>query len=139
MESAVLQLQERTLRLRAEPSELAHARELADEAACRFGFDEVDRYQFKLAVSEAVANAIEHGRPYPDGTIALCLIEDGDRLTAEVYDAGRFTTSLVEEGALPERGRGLAFMTVFVDELDILRGEDHTAVRLSKRRPPRAH
>ena len=134
MAAVALQLAQRTLRLHADPSQLAVAREFADDAAARFGFDEVDRYQFKLAVSEAVANAIEHGRPYPDGKIALQLIEEADLLTMEVFDAGRFTTNLVEEGALPERGRGLAFMTVFVDELDIVRADDHTAVRLSKRR-----
>ena len=134
MAAVALQQAQRALRLPADASQLAVAREFADDAAARFGFDEVDRYQFKLAVSEAVANAIEHGRPYPDGTIALQLMEEGDLLTMEVYDAGRFTTNLVEEGALPERGRGLAFMTVFVDELDIVRADDHTAVRLSKRR-----
>ncbi|MGZ4201608.1 MAG: ATP-binding protein [Thermoleophilaceae bacterium] len=134
MAAVALQQAQRALRLPADASQLVVAREFADDAAARFGFDEVDRYQFKLAVSEAVANAIEHGRPYPDGTIALQLTEEGDLLTMEVYDAGRFTTNLVEEGALPERGRGLAFMTVFVDELDIVRADDHTAVRLSKRR-----
>ncbi len=134
MAAVALQQAQRALRLPADASQLAVAREFADDAAARFGFDEVDRYQFKLAVSEAVANAIEHGRPYPDGTIALQLMEEGDLLTMEVYDAGRFTTNLVEESALPERGRGLAFMTVFVDELDIVRADDHTAVRLSKRR-----
>jgi anti-sigma regulatory factor (Ser/Thr protein kinase) len=138
MESAVLQFEQSELRLRSDASQLAVARDFADAAAERFGFDETDRYQFKLAVSEAVANAIEHGRPYPDGTIGLQLIERPDRLTMEIYDAGRFTTNLAEQEGLPERGRGLAFMTVFVDELDILRGEDHTAVRLSKRRRPAA-
>ncbi len=135
MESAVLQLEQHVQRLPAEPSQLAHARAFAEAAAERFGLDETDCYQFKLAVSEAVANAIEHGAPYPDGTIGLKIFEKADRLTVEVYDCGRFTTNLAEQGALPERGRGLAFMTVFVDELDILRGEDHTAVRLTKLRP----
>ena len=123
------------LRLPAEASQLAVARQFAEEAAERFGLDETDTYQFKLAVSEAVANAIEHGSPYPDGTVCLRLYEDADTLTIEVCDCGRFTTNLAEQGALPERGRGLAFMTVFVDELDILRGDDHTAVRLTKHRP----
>jgi anti-sigma regulatory factor (Ser/Thr protein kinase) len=135
MESAVLQLEQHLLRLPADPSQLTVARRFAEEAAERFGLDETDSYQFKLAVSEAVANAIEHGCPYPDGTIGVALFEDGDALTIEVSDCGHFTTDLAEQGSLPERGRGLAFMTVFVDELDILRGEDHTAVRLTKHRP----
>jgi anti-sigma regulatory factor (Ser/Thr protein kinase) len=134
VESAVVQLQQHLLRLPAEPSQLAVARQFAEEAAERFGLDETDAYQFKLAVSEAVANAIEHGCPYPDGTIALRLYEETHTLTAEIVDCGRFTTTLAQQGALAERGRGLAFMTVFVDELDIMRGEDHTAVRLTKYR-----
>jgi anti-sigma regulatory factor (Ser/Thr protein kinase) len=135
MEAAVLQLQRQLLRLPADPSQLAVARRFAEEAAERFGLDESGRYQFKLAVSEAVANAIEHGCPYPDGTIGVELFEEPDSLTIEITDCGVFTTTMGEQGSLPERGRGLAFMTVFVDELDILRGEDHTAVRLTKHRP----
>ena len=135
MEAAVLQLQRQLLRLPADPSQLAVARRFAEEAAERFGLDESGRYQFKLAVSEAVANAIEHGCPYPDGTVGVELFEEPDSLTIEITDCGVFTTTMGEQGSLPERGRGLAFMTVFVDELDILRGEDHTAVRLTKHRP----
>jgi anti-sigma regulatory factor (Ser/Thr protein kinase) len=136
MEAAVLQLQQQQLlRLPADASQLAVARRFAEEAAERFGLDESGRYQFKLAVSEAVANAIEHGCPYPDGTVGVELFEEADSLTIEITDCGVFTTNVDEQGTLPERGRGLAFMTVFVDELDILRGEDHTAVRLTKHRP----
>jgi anti-sigma regulatory factor (Ser/Thr protein kinase) len=134
MEAAVLQLQQQLLRLPADPSQLTVARRFAEEAAVRFGLDESGCYQFKLAVSEAVANAIEHGCPYPDGTIGVELFEEADSLTIEITDCGVFTTNMDEQGSLPERGRGLAFMTVFVDELDILRGEDHTAVRLTKHR-----
>jgi anti-sigma regulatory factor (Ser/Thr protein kinase) len=135
MEAAVLQLQQQLLRLPADPSQLTVARRFAEEAAVRFGLDESGCYQFKLAVSEAVANAIEHGCPYPDGTVGVELFEEADSLTIEITDCGVFTTNVDEQGTLPERGRGLAFMTVFVDELDILRGEDHTAVRLTKHRP----
>ena len=135
MEATVLQLKQHLLRLPADPSQLAVARQFAEEAAGRFGLDETESYQFKLAVSEAVANAIEHGCPYPDGTVGLELFEEADSLTIEVTDCGVFTTKMAEQGTLLERGRGLAFMTVFVDELDILRGEDHTAVRLTKYRP----
>jgi anti-sigma regulatory factor (Ser/Thr protein kinase) len=135
MEAAMIQLQRHHLRLPADPSQLTVARRFAEEAAERFGLDETDCYQFKLAVSEAVANAIEHGCPYPDGTVGVELIEEPEALTIEVTDCGVFTTKMAEQGALLERGRGLAFMTVFVDELDILRGEDHTAVRLTKHRP----
>ena len=134
MEAAVLQLQQHLLRLPADPSQLSVARQFAEEAGERFGLDETERYQFKLAVSEAVANAIEHGCPFPDGTLGLALFEEADSLSVEVTDCGVFTTNLGEQGSLPERGRGLAFMTVFVDELDILRGEDHTVVRLTKHR-----
>jgi serine/threonine-protein kinase RsbW len=135
MEAAVLQLPQQLLRLPADPSQLAVARQFAEDAAARFGLDETDCYQFKLAVSEAVANAIEHGCPYPDGTVGVELIEEPDSLTVEISDCGVFTPKMVaEQGSLLERGRGLAFMTVFVDELDILRGEDHTVVRLTKHR-----
>ena len=50
------------LKLPAELSRLPDARSWADTAAEAFGFDEMVRYQIKMAVSEGVANAVEQAR-----------------------------------------------------------------------------
>jgi serine/threonine-protein kinase RsbW len=122
------------LRLLPFASELATAREFVDAAAERFGLDETRRYQFKLAVSEATANAIEHGSPLADGTLHLALIEDGDALTCTIRDAGRFTATPAEPEVLPDRGRGLAFMMALTDSVDFSHGDDGTVVSLTVRR-----
>jgi len=59
------------LKLPAELSRLPDARNWADSAAEAFGFDEMVRYQIKMAVSEGVANAVEHGSASPHDEIHL--------------------------------------------------------------------
>src|SRR6478735_9026668 len=57
------------LRLRPDAVEVARARGFAEAAATRCGFGPAAQEDFKLATSEAVSNAIEHGLPCPDGAI----------------------------------------------------------------------
>jgi len=123
------------LELRAAPSELASARRFADGAAARFGLGERERYEFTFAVNEAVSNAIEHGRPSPEGTIRMRVAEEDGALVFEVEDHGTFAPKPSTLDPLRERGRGLAFMAAVVDEVDVRRGSRGTVVRLCKRRP----
>jgi serine/threonine-protein kinase RsbW len=122
------------LELKADPGELATARRFAEAAAARFGLEERERWEFTFAVNEAVSNAIEHGRPAPDGTIRIQLAADDGTLVFEVEDHGTFAPHPPEIDPLPERGRGLAFMAATVDEVDVRRGPGGTVVRLCKRR-----
>ncbi|MGH2804352.1 MAG: ATP-binding protein, partial [Thermoleophilaceae bacterium] len=95
--------------------------------------DERERYEFTFAVNEAVSNAIEHGRPSPHGTIRLQSAEEDGALVLYVEDHGTFAPKAAGLEALPERGRGLAFMAAVVDEVDVCRGAGGTLVRLCKR------
>jgi serine/threonine-protein kinase RsbW len=122
------------LDLMADPGELVTARRFADAAAARFGLEERERWEFTFAVNEAVSNAIEHGRPSPDGTIRIQLAAEDGKLVFEVEDHGTFAPCPPEVDRLPERGRGLAFMAATVDEVDVRRGPRGTVVRLCKRR-----
>jgi serine/threonine-protein kinase RsbW len=124
----------RELDLRAEPTELSTARRFADDAAARFGMDEDERYAFTFAVNEAVSNAIEHGRSSREGTIRMQVAVEDGALVFSVEDFGTFAPKAPTAEALPERGRGLAFMAAFVDEVDVRRGDQGTVVRLCKRR-----
>jgi anti-sigma regulatory factor (Ser/Thr protein kinase) len=125
---------ERQLELPADPAELATVRRFADEAAARFGLEEQERFDFTFAVNEAVANAIEHGHPSPDGTIRVQMAQEDEALVCEVEDHGTFVPKPPAVDPLPERGRGLAFMAATVDEVDVRCGESGTLVRLCKRR-----
>jgi anti-sigma regulatory factor (Ser/Thr protein kinase) len=118
--------------LRAHPSELGEARAFADQQAREFGFGEEQRYGLTFAVNEAVSNAIEHGAPSRDGTVKICAVEEDRALAFYVWDWGRFSPDVPVPQALPERGRGLAFMAALVDEVDLRREGEATVVRLAK-------
>ena len=123
---------ERELWLVAEADELERARRFAESAATDYGLAEDHRFQFTFAVNEAVANAIEHGGPSPQGTIKLCVAEEHGSLCFYVWDWGRFAPGLRGVEAVPERGRGLALMAALVDEVDLRPAGKTTLVRLAK-------
>jgi serine/threonine-protein kinase RsbW len=122
------------LELNADPGQLATARRFVDAAAARFGLAERDRYEFTFAVNEAVSNAIEHGRPSPEGRIRLHVAEENGALVFEVEDHGTFAPGPPAVDGLSERGRGLAFMAATMDEVDVRRSDNGTVVRLCKHR-----
>lgn len=52
----------------------------------------------------------------------------------EVADNGRFVPRVERRGAMPESGRGLEFMRLMMDEVDVRSTSDGTLLRLTKRR-----
>src|SRR5262245_1238428 len=124
------------LDLPAELSRLPDARAWADAAAEAFGFDEMVRYQIKMAVSEGVANAVEHGSASPRDQIHLRAAGEGDSLAFYIRDSGKFIPRISPRGEMPERGRGLAFLGQLMDEVDIKPSADGTELRFCKRLAP---
>jgi anti-sigma regulatory factor (Ser/Thr protein kinase) len=124
---------ERELSLPADLSRLLEARRFAADAAADFGFDEATQQQIKLAANEAVANAMEHGSSTPSDEVGLTAVEEGGALAIYVRDAGSFVPRILHRAAMPERGRGLAFMDLLMDEVDVRPGGSGTEVRLVKR------
>ena len=117
----------------ADLSHLSEAREFAVDAAAEFGLDEFAVYRVKLAISEAVANAIQHGSTSPDDPVEIVVAEESGALALYVRDSGRFVPRVGERGEMPERGRGLEFMGQLMDEVDVRPGATGTEVRLSLR------
>jgi anti-sigma regulatory factor (Ser/Thr protein kinase) len=117
-----------------DPGELKRVRRLAEMAAWEFGLDEERRFEFTFAANEAVSNAIEHGRPSPWGAIGITLERSDDVLSLSVRDWGTFQAELSPREDLADRGRGLAFVTAFVDDMRVRREPDGTVVELSVRR-----
>jgi anti-sigma regulatory factor (Ser/Thr protein kinase) len=95
--------------------------------------DEEDRYRVRLAMSEAVTNAIRHGSAAPRDLVRLSALEDGGTLVFYVADAGRFVPRMAPRGELPESGRGLEFLRQRMDEVEVRPGGDGTVPRFSKR------
>jgi anti-sigma regulatory factor (Ser/Thr protein kinase) len=117
----------------ADVARVKEARDFAERCAADFGLGEDARYQVKLAISEAVTNAIQHGSSSPSDPIRISAAEESDALVFEVADTGRFRPR-VRRGALPESGRGLEFMRLMMDDVDLRAGADGTLLRFSKRR-----
>jgi anti-sigma regulatory factor (Ser/Thr protein kinase) len=90
------------------------------------GTDDVE-----LAISEAVANAIEHGRPCKDGWIHVRASISPRRLTFRVLDGVNFAPAPL---ASAERGRGLAAMAVLMDEVTLRCSDGQTLLALTKLR-----
>ena len=111
---------------------LDDARRLIEEAASELGYDDAAIWDMKLAATEALMNAIEHGRPSEDGMVHLRLAQEHGDLLLEVWGGG-----IEESGQLPQasnRGRGIAIMTGLMDEIELKRNPQGSRIRLAKRR-----
>jgi anti-sigma regulatory factor (Ser/Thr protein kinase) len=118
---------------RADLTNLKEARDFAERAAADFGFDSDGRYQVKLALSEAITNAIQHGSSSPFEHVRIGIAPKAGALVFEVADSGRFVPRVERRGAMPEGGRGLEFMRLMMDEVDVRSTSEGTRLRLTKR------
>ena len=114
---------------------LKEARDFAERAAADFGFDGNACYDVKLAMSEAVTNAIQHGSSSPSDPIKIAVLAEGQALVFEVLDTGRFRPRVRRRGELSESGRGLEFVRLVMDDVDLRPGAKGTLMRFIKRRP----
>ena len=119
--------------IRADLGLIKEARDFAERAAADFGFDGSACYDVKLAMSEAVRNAIQHGSSSPSDPIRILVLAEGPDLVFEVLDTGRFVPRVMRRGELSESGRGLEFMRVLMDEVDLRPGKSGTLMRFIKR------
>lgn len=110
-----------SLRLRVPPDPRygRYVRERVTSFAGTHDVPEHDALEFVTAVSEALANAIEHSRSAETIEVSCWLVGD-DQLIATVVDYGvGFEGPVLGEPRLPEplaeRGRGLPIMRRFTD------------------------
>jgi anti-sigma regulatory factor (Ser/Thr protein kinase) len=113
---------------------LKEARDFAARAAKDFGLNEGACYDVKVAMSEAVTNAIRHGSSSPKDPIRIAIMAEGPSLVFEVLDTGRFIPRVMRRGELSESGRGLEFMRILMDEVDLRPTKGGTLMRFIKRR-----
>jgi anti-sigma regulatory factor (Ser/Thr protein kinase) len=123
--------------IKADLARLKEARDFAERAAEDHGFDSAGVYQLKLAMSEAVTNAIQHGSSSDEDPIYLRAVAEGEALAFYVKDTGRFA-QLSKPGGDPaeEGGRGLEFMRRLMDEVELRPGDEGTLLRFAKRPEP---
>ncbi len=125
--------EQRTMTIGADPERLAEAREWAQLAAAEAGFGETDCYQVKLAISEAVANAIQHGSHNRSDSIHIDAFEHDGSLVFQVRDNGTFEAPLARASIDDESGRGLELLTLMMDEVHITSTGEGSLLRFAKR------
>jgi serine/threonine-protein kinase RsbW len=121
--------------LRADPASASVARAFAGQAVQDLGCDRVATEAFRLGISEAVANAVEHGAPCDNGLISVSLYIEAGCLTTEIRDCGDFKAARQPADSLDERGRGLPLMFALMDHVEIDSVPGQTVVRLARRLP----
>jgi anti-sigma regulatory factor (Ser/Thr protein kinase) len=119
--------------IRADLGRLKEARDFAERAAADFGLDGTALYDVKLAMSEAVTNAIQHGSSSPNDRIKIVVAVERGALVFEVFDTGSFRPRLVRRDDFAESGRGLEVMRVLMDEVDLRLSDNGTLMRFKKR------
>jgi anti-sigma regulatory factor (Ser/Thr protein kinase) len=111
------------------------ARSLVRAAAADAGLDGAPAWDLMLASTEAVNNAVQHGRAWPNGCIRFAT-EPCDRgLRVEVCDLGKFDSALEPAPLDATSGRGMQIIAALVDRLEVRNGDGRTLVRFEKHRP----
>lgn len=125
----------------AHPSNVSVARIAVATFAATADFTVPDIEEIKVAVSEAVSNAVLHAYPEGEGDVTLSAAIDDDELVIEVEDQGIGIPDLAkakEPGftTVPEHmGLGLSFMESFMDAVSLESTVGNgTRVRMVKRR-----
>jgi serine/threonine-protein kinase RsbW len=123
---------QRELALPADPRSAGVARRAIRELAEHAQLNPAETFDMTLAVSEAVANAIEHGSPN-GGVVRLKLKASARAITVEVRDTGHFPALTKPDD--DERGRGLPIIGVLSDRVELRPGPGGTTLRFAKALP----
>jgi anti-sigma regulatory factor (Ser/Thr protein kinase) len=119
--------------LPAAPESAPVARAIVHEAAIAHGLEDDAAWDLMLATSEAMTNAIVHGRACRRG-ILLRVLPAADSMNVEVCDCGRFDAELPPPDPDSTHGRGMPIIAAVVDHFEVVPEEGKTRVRFGKRR-----
>ena len=126
---------ERTLRSPARPDEMSRMRTRVCDLVGPLGLSESALFDLKVAVGEALANAVRHGSSSSGDQVAVTVSAYDDRVCVSVRDRGRGFDGATPAGddVYASGGRGIMFMHALADVVEFCRSEDGgTIVRLTK-------
>ena len=118
--------------LPAAPASAREARTIVREAAAEAGLNGNGTWDLMLATTEAVANAVQHGRAWPNDCILLTTERCEGGLRVEISDCGTFDQEPEPASIDSITGRGIPIIAAVVDHLEVLNGEGRTRVRFER-------
>lgn len=123
---------------------LSVVREEVSDLVEPLGFSEGAVFDIKVALGEALANALRHGRPEQgEAVVSLGVDAYSDRLVLEVTDNGfgfDGAASSTADDVYAPGGRGVMFMHALMDRVEFATPEGGgTTVSMVKHRPSDAH
>jgi anti-sigma regulatory factor (Ser/Thr protein kinase) len=102
------------------------------EAAAEAGLNGNGTWDLMLATTEAVANAVQHGRAWPNNCILLTTEPCERGLSVEISDRGTFDEEREPASIDSITGRGIPIIAAVVDRLEVLNGNGRTRVRFER-------
>jgi anti-sigma regulatory factor (Ser/Thr protein kinase) len=122
--------------LPATPASVQTARSIVREAADEVGLGGESAWDLMLASTEAVTNAVQHGKPWPNDCVLFTTEPCPRGLRVEVCDLGTFDSALEPAPLDATSGRGIQIIAALVDRLEVKNGDGPTRVRFEKHRSP---
>jgi anti-sigma regulatory factor (Ser/Thr protein kinase) len=127
--------------VRSNPKYVSAIRALLSSVCADTGLSEQDRDDLKLALGEAVCNAIQHGSPHgTDDYVGISFNVQPQGVTVCVADTGHAneTPEPCRREDLRDRGYGLLLIQKLTSAFRIQCGRRGTTVTMEKRFPARA-
>jgi serine/threonine-protein kinase RsbW len=118
--------------LQATPASAGAARSIVRKAAAEAGLDGDPAWDLMVATTEAVNNAVQHGRPWPNGCVLFVTEPCPRGLRVEVTDLGTFESALEPAPLDATSGRGVQIIAALVDRFEVSNGDGRTVVRFEK-------
>jgi serine/threonine-protein kinase RsbW len=120
--------------LPATPAGARAARSIVREAAAEAGLEGEPAWDLMLATTEAVTNAVKHGRAWPNDCILFVTQPCPRGVCVQVCDLGTFESALEPASLEATSGRGIQIIAALVDRLEVRSGDGRTLVRFEKHR-----
>lgn len=127
-------------RLASDPDNCAKLMELLVDALERFGWAEREVFGIRMAMEEAIVNAIRHGNQCsPEKSVDVKIAVDGQEFNATITDQGAgFNPNEVpdptdDENLERDCGRGLVLIKNYADEVTY--NQTGNSVTLKKTKP----
>ncbi len=136
-EASAPELWSREIGLHAGIEDLASVREQVCELVMPLHFSEAALFDIRVALGEALANAVRHGSADSRGDIRIVVRAHEDRVVIEVIDSGSGFSGehVCSDDLYASGGRGIMFMRALMDQVMFSPGEGGgTVVTLVKHR-----